>query len=174
MAEILKQKKSTQLKIWTPVFVLGIIGICTSLGLAIKWPQIASILSLIFVGYISISMLTLIKSKDRSKFNEWCYGLSILVIFALANVSIWTSSYKWFYSIQACLLVFIIATMIFNYKTIKVSNVVKQNFFKKEVTIFLLFSIITMVAMNVLYFEGLYFASTCVGIGFFMVCLYFL
>lgn len=174
MTEILKQKKSTQMKVWTPVFVLGIIGICTSLGLAIKWPQIASILSLIFVGYMSVSMLTFIKPKDRSKFNEWCYGLSILIIFALTNVSIWTSSYKWLYSIQAGLLVLIIAIMIFNYKTVKVLNGVKQSFFKKEVIIFLMFSVVIMIVMNVLYFEGLYFASTCVGIGFFMVCLYFL
>lgn len=174
MTEILKQNKFHQPKIWVPVILLGIIGICTSLGISIKWPQIASYLSLIFVGYMSISILTLIKPNDRSKFNEWCYGMCLIVIVALANISIWTSSYKWIYSIEVGLFVLIIAIMIFNYKNTKNLNIVKQGFFKKEVIIFLLISFIFMVTMNVLYFEELYFASTCVGVGFFMVCLYFL
>lgn len=174
MAEILKQNKFRQPKIWIPVIVLGIIGVCTSLGISSKWPQIASSISLIFVGYMSISMLTLVKPNDRSKFNELCYGMCLIAIVALANISVWTSSYKWIYSIEAGLFVLVVVTMIFNYKKIRNLNIVKQGFFNKEVIIFLLISIIFMTTMNVLYFEKLYFASICVGVGFFMVCLYFL
>lgn len=160
-------------RIWIPLILLGITGIAVSLGLAKDWPQIAASLSLIFVGYLSISLLIFIKWNEWSKFSGLGFGLCLWVIISLTNVSIWVSSYKWIYAVEAGLLLFAIVIVVLNYKYIKNLDTVEQKFFKKEVIIFLLILTIFMTIMNVLYFEDLFLIATCIGAGFFVTLLIF-